>query len=134
MIYLGNQAVGVTAGVGDFTLYEKKTAAGVGNSNTYIVVPTSFVPKLVLISGGTDASGHIISATMNFTNSSGGATYRNAANSNLSAGGYRPIYGTATPSQSAGNCVYYDGNIYISRVGSNGWFDTTDTFTFEIYG
>lgn len=134
MIYLGQDPVGIAVGVGKFTQYEKKTVAGVGNSNTYVQVSASFDPKLVVISDGTDSTGHVISGVMDFVHGVGGMLYRNSSNETLSTGGYRPAYVDSSPSVVATQCKYYDGDIYVSRVNSNGYFAEADTFTFEIYG
>ena len=134
MIYLGNQAVGVAVGVGKFTQYEKKTAVGAGNSNTLMQISISFDPKLVLFSGGTDETGHIISGVMDFTNTVGAALYRNSSSSAMSTSGYRPQYTDSAPAANATQFKYYNGTLYMSRANANGFFASTDTFTFEIYG
>ena len=135
MIYLGNTPVGVgIKGVGEFTKYEQTTAVGVGNNNNYMEIQASFVPKLVLISGGTDESGHILSGAYDFSVNIGGTLYRNSSNQALGRSGYRVEIVDTSPAASATNCLYYDGKILVSRANSNGYFSENDTFTVDIYG
>lgn len=144
MIYLGDSPVGVAVDgkMGNFTKYEKKTLtfSSASNSNAWAsnaIIPCSFEPKLIVFYGGDqEASGNIFRGVMFFSDGTniiraGGAYYKNAANGNKLVAGYN--YDT-----NAGAVHFYysseTGNAYINRVGANGYWSNTDSYTFEIYG
>ena len=138
---------GGDAMIGSFSHYKKVTAKFPNASNAVAwasnaVIPCDFVPKVVVFYGGnTETSGNIARGCLAFDLDSdiliraGGIYYRNAANGNFVVAAYSAFEIDGT-NHSAANTryQYYDGNIYICRTGTNGYWSSTDEYTFEIYG
>ena len=130
---------GGNAMVGNLSRYETKsmTFPLAGNNNSPVVIPVSFMPKILIISGGTDTLGNVIGGVYMFDDQgdkrAGGTMYRNKANSNLVSSGLVTAILSVAPANAVNQCYYYNGSVYVSRPGSNGWFSNTDTYTIEIY-
>lgn len=132
--------------LGDLTKYEQKklTFSNAANEKTYeagAIVPVSFDPVLVVVTGGTDTSGNIICGVYWFNHTSGdnkaaGCTSgRNSANNAYNTSGCNTNYKPASlPIVADNRCIYIDGKIYITRASGNLFWSNTDEYTFDIYG
>ena len=131
--------------LGNLTKYEQKklTFPNAANEKSYdagAIVPVSFDPVLVVVTGGTDTAGNIICGVYWFNHKSGdlkaaGCTSgRNTSNSYNTSGcntSYKPVN---LPIVADNRCIYYDGKIYITRVSGVLYWSNTDEYTFDIYG
>ena len=123
--------------VGQFSKYERKSLTFSNASNsastwaTAAIVPCSFVPKLIVISGGTENASNIIDAVMYFGSIGIGVT------AGLNSSNVEQNVSYVLNSTSSSGRFYYDEtdrNAYIARSNSGIYWSNTDTYTVEIYG
>lgn len=133
--------------VGNLTRYEKKSLSfpNAENTNAWTAgaqVSCSFTPKFVIFYGGSNVNGTILRGVFALVADDsqngiyeGCMAYKNNSTGNYNHGGCDgyPVDGT-NHNAAASKFQFYDGTFMATRVGVNGWWSNTDTYTFEFYG
>lgn len=131
---------GGSMAVGEFSKYEKKEITFPNAVNTAAtwatgaVIPCSFAPKMIVVTGGTEKNNNIVSAVVCFE-----------LGGDVSLGATHGINGSGTAIQtvfvfnsaSSSGKFYYDeveGEAYIARATSAIYWSNSDIYTVEIYG
>lgn len=126
--------------IGEFTRYEKKTMSFPSAANTAstwttgAVIPCSFAPKMIVVTGGTEKNNNIVMAVVCFD--LGGSVNLGATHGfNGSGTAIQTVF--AFDSTSSSGRFYYNElkeEAYIARATSAVYWSNSDTYTVEIYG
>ena len=123
--------------VGEFTQFERKmlsfpNADNLSNWNNGAIIPCSFTPKLIVFYGGADEATHISHGV--FALEPGGTINLGVLHGTTGSGANLDAQYALNQNASMQRFKLDGNTVYICRAAATVYWQSTDTYTFDIYG